>query len=193
MWRGPGATFRSAQNYETPHIRHGLRPMPPSPQGEGFSLKPLSPTSNDRTLPPSPASPVSAYRIRRAGHAAAPTHKLDSPYRPSSGPFGATFPQGKANPRQVGSLLQSPTVHPLRATQAWPTSPYTGEANASPVWRMKFGASGHAAAPTKPRRRCFATFHSSLFTFLFSLKNRSLRFFKYREQFFIFLSAAGLP
>ena len=114
MWRGPGATFRSAQNYETPHIRHGLRPMPPSPQGEGFSLKPLSPTSNDRTLPPSPASPVSAYRIRRAGHAAAPTHKLDSPYRPSSGPFGATFPQGKANPRQVGSLLQSPTVHPLR-------------------------------------------------------------------------------
>ena len=118
---------------------------------------------------------------------------IDSPYRPSSGPFGATFPQGKANPRQVGSLLQSPTVHPLRATQAWPTSPYTGEANASPVWRMKFGASGHAAAPTKPRRRCFATFHSSLFTFLFSLKNRSLRFFKYREQFFIFLSAAGLP
>ena len=125
MWRGPGATFRSARNYETPHIRHGLRPMTPSPQGEGFSLKPLSPTSNDRTLPPSPASPVSAYRIRRAGHAAAPTHKLDSPYRPSSGPFGATFPPGKATPRQVGSLLQSPTVHPLRATQAWPTSPYT--------------------------------------------------------------------
>ena len=123
MWRGPGATFRSAQNYETPHIRHGLRPMTSSPQGEGFSLKPLSPTSNDRTLPPSPASPVSAYRIRRAGHAAAPTHKFDSPYRPSSGPFGATFPQGKANPRQIGSLLQSPTVHPLRATQVWPTSP----------------------------------------------------------------------
>ena len=125
VWRGPGATFRSAQNYETPHIRHGLRPMTPSPQGEGFSLKPLSPTSNDRTLPPSPASPVSAYRIRRAGHAAAPIHKFDSPYRPSSGPFVATFPQGKANPRQVGSLLQSPTVHPLRATQVWPTSPYT--------------------------------------------------------------------
>ena len=36
MWRGPGATFRSAQNYETPHIRHGLRPMTPSPQGEGL-------------------------------------------------------------------------------------------------------------------------------------------------------------
>ena len=117
--------IRTARKDDTPHIRHGLRPMTPSPQGEGFSLKPLPPTSNDRTLPPSPASPVSAYRIRRAGHAAAPTHKLDSPYRPSSGPFGATFPQGKANPRQVGSLLQSPTVHPLRATQAWPTSPYT--------------------------------------------------------------------
>ena len=155
MWRGPGATFRSARNYETPHIRHGLRPMTPSPQGEGFSLKPLSPTSNDRTLPPSPAmpvtppsseggkaSPVSAYRIRRAGHAAAPTHKFDSPYRPSSGPFGATFPQGKANPRQIGSLLQSPTVHPLRATQAWPTSPYTPGGSAPLGGYMKSPAAG---------------------------------------------------
>ena len=151
MWRGPGATFRSARNYETPHIRHGLRPMTPSPQGEGFSLKPLSPTSNDRTPPSSEggkASPVSAYRIRQAGHAAAPTHKLDLPYRPSSRPFGATFPRGKVNPRQVGSLLQSPTVHPLRATQAWPTSPYTPGGIRSAGVFPEFGASGRDAAPT---------------------------------------------
>ncbi len=147
MWRGPGATFRSAQNYETPHIRHGLKPMTPSPQGEGFSLKPLPPTSNDRTLPPSPAPPVSAHRIRRAGHAAAPTHKFDSPYRPSSGPFGATFPQGKANPRQVGSLLQSPTVHPLRATQVWPTSPYTPGGSAPLGGYTKSPAAGYSPLP----------------------------------------------
>ena len=36
------------------------------------------------------------------------------------------------------SLLQKPTVHPLRATQAWPTSPYTGEAYASPgIWLLR--------------------------------------------------------
>jgi len=153
VWRGPGATFRSAQNYETPHIRHGLRPMTPSPQGEGFSLKPLSPTSNDRTPPSSEggkASPVSAYRIRRAGHAAAPTHKLDSPYRPSSRPFGATFPRGKVNPRQVGSLLQSPTVHPLRATQAWPTSPYTPGGSAPLGGYTKSPAAGFPAAGGQP-------------------------------------------
>ena len=124
--------------------------MTPSPQGEGFSLKPLSPTSNDRTPPSSEggkASPVSAYRIRRAGHAAAPTHKLDSPYRPSSGPFGATFPQGKANPRQVGSLLQSPTVHPLRATQVWPTSPYTPGGSAPLGGYTKSPAAGYFPLP----------------------------------------------
>ena len=138
VWRGPGATFRSAQNYETPHIRHGLRPMTPSPQGEGFSLKPLSPISNDRTPPSSEggkASPVSAYRIRRAGHAAAPTHKLDSPYRPSSGPFGATFPQGKAIFRHAGSCPKLGGLHPLsHGLVARDSSPYTGE----PAPRRKF-------------------------------------------------------
>ena len=31
--------------------------LPPSPQGEGFSLKPLPPTPNSRTLPPAPSVP----------------------------------------------------------------------------------------------------------------------------------------
>ena len=44
---------------------------------------------------------------------------------PSRAKARATFPQGKAALRRVGSLPQNPTVHPLRATQAWPTSPYT--------------------------------------------------------------------
>ena len=65
--------IRTARKYDRPHIRHGLRPMTPcssgmtatgshgyfyslrgaQPQGEGFSLKPLPPTPNDRTLPQS--------------------------------------------------------------------------------------------------------------------------------------------
>ena len=44
------------------------------------------------------AAPRRFLRIEfeRAGHAAAPTPKNDSAYRPSSGRFAATFPQGKA-------------------------------------------------------------------------------------------------
>ena len=39
------------------------------------------------------------------------------------------------------------TVHPLRATQAWPTSPYTGEAYALPLLRMKFERIGACRRP----------------------------------------------
>ncbi len=60
------------------------------PQGEGFSLKPLVPTPNDRTLPPAPSAPPPSSEGGKG------LYHIDSPYRPSSGPFGTTFPQGKA-------------------------------------------------------------------------------------------------
>ena len=92
---------------------------------------------------------------------------IDSPYRPSSGPFGATFPQGKANPRQVGSLLQSPTVHPLRATQAWPTSPYTpgGLRLANSAYGIRRIGACRRPYKASPEVLC----HFSLFSLHFSL------------------------
>ena len=40
--------------------------------------------------------PLLRMKFERVGRAAAPTRKNDSAYRPSSGRFAATFPQGKA-------------------------------------------------------------------------------------------------
>ena len=99
---GPGVegtiyNSRTARKDVRPHIRHGLRPMTPSPQGEGFPQEPLLPTPNDRTLPPAPSVPPPSRReardctsqflrmkFERAGHAAAPTLRNDTAYRPSS-------------------------------------------------------------------------------------------------------------
>ena len=87
------------------------------PPGEGESQKGRQPsTISNRTPPQSPlatappaqgslflcsVSPyVDFYRAviasKRAGRAAAPTRKIDTASRPSSGHFVATFPQGKA-------------------------------------------------------------------------------------------------
>ena len=43
-------------------------------------------------------------KFERVGRAAAPTLNNNSAYRPSSGRFAATFPQGKANLRGGGRL-----------------------------------------------------------------------------------------
>ncbi len=119
MWRGPGATFRSAQNYETPHIRHGLRPMTPSPRGEGFSLKPLSPTSNDRTLPPSPASPVSAYGIWRIGACRRPYAQTRQPLPSLIRPLRGHLPPGEGE-SQTG---RQPSTKPNRTPPPAPSVP----------------------------------------------------------------------
>ena len=60
------------------------------------------------------ALPLLRMKFERVGRAAAPTLNNDSAYRPSSGRFAATFPQGKANLRGGGRLLHRLTVHPLR-------------------------------------------------------------------------------
>ena len=64
-----------------------------------------------------------------------------SPYRPSSGPFGATFPQGKAIFRHAGSCPKLGGLHPLsHGLVARDSSPYTGE----PTPRREFsGANRH--------------------------------------------------
>ena len=100
-------------------------------------------------MTPSPRGRLAPRRflrmeLKRAGHAAAPTRKIACAYRPSSGRFAATFPQGKAFLRRVGTLLRRPTVPPLRATQAWPTSPYTGEAAPRRKSPRNSCTSGHA-------------------------------------------------
>ena len=82
----------------------------------------------------------------------------------------ATFPQGKASLRRVGTLLQPPTVHPLSLPLQADSSPYTGEPYTPPVLRMELKRAGHAAAPTRkndPASRPYT--RSSLFSFLFSL------------------------
>ena len=101
-----------------PTAPHPVRLKPDHlPPGEGESQKGRQPsTISNRTPPQSPlatappaqgslflcsVSPyVDFYRAviasKRAGRAAAPTRKIDTASRPSSGHFVATFPQGKA-------------------------------------------------------------------------------------------------
>ena len=64
VWRGPGANFRTAQKDDTPHIRHAKRRDTFSPGRRLF------------------ASPVRRMKFERAGHAAAPTFKIELPTAP---------------------------------------------------------------------------------------------------------------
>ena len=82
----------------------------------------------------------------------------------------ATFPQGKASLRRVGTLLPRPTVHPLSLPLQAASSPYTGEPYAPPVLRMESQQAGHAAPLTRkndPASRPYI--RSSLFSFLFKI------------------------
>ena len=78
-------------------IRHAKRRLP-SPPGEGKRLA------------------RSAYRIRRIGACRRryTQNRKCVPPLIRSGLSRTTFPQGKAFLRRVGTLLQHPTVHPLR-------------------------------------------------------------------------------
>ena len=73
--------------------------------------------------------------------------KLDSPYRPSSGPFGTTFPQGKANLRRVGTPRFVQAYTPSGTFGA--TSPYTPGGNALPVSAYRIRRIGACRRPYK--------------------------------------------
>ena len=93
-------------------IRHAKRRLPPPP-GEGKRLA------------------RSAYRIRRIGACRRYTQNRKCvPPLIRSGLSRTTFPQGKAFLRRVDTLLQHPTVHPLRPLRCHP--PYTPGGSVSP-------------------------------------------------------------
>ena len=71
--------------------------------------------------------------FERAGHAAAPTHKIESASRPSS-VFASQshLPPGEGIPQKDVTLLHRPTVHPLRLPLRAATSPYTPGGSAPP-------------------------------------------------------------
>ena len=83
---------------------------PPSPRGRLFCAPPSGFRKVGRLHPLSQSFGLTAPPTRREPLA---VHH-PSPYRPSSGHSVATFPQGKASLRRVGTLLHRPTVHPLR-------------------------------------------------------------------------------
>ena len=60
----------------------------------------------------------------RARHAS-PLRSITNCLPPLIRPLCGHLPPGEGIPQKDGTLLLRPTVHPLRATQAWPTSPYT--------------------------------------------------------------------
>ena len=69
---------------------------------------------------------VLRIEFERAGHAAAPTFVNDTAYRPSSGPFGTTFPQGKAILRTAGSDTRISDYTPSVATSVATAPPTQG-------------------------------------------------------------------
>ena len=67
----------------------------------------------------------------------------------------ATFPQGKAFLRRVGTLLHRPTVHPLSHGLRHDSSPYTGEPYSEHPTAYR-PSSGHPKGwPPSPRGRLF--------------------------------------
>ena len=113
--KGPGVegtrtNFPTARYNDGSHIRHA-KGVTPSPWGEGFPQKPLPPTSGVGHSLPSRLAPshlpssgearkcTSQFlRIKfvRIGACRRPYTKIDTAYRPSSGPAGpTTFPRGR--------------------------------------------------------------------------------------------------
>ena len=94
-------------------IRHGLRPVTPSPPGEGFG----------RCFVLIPTTP-----------------------HPAGIAIPATFPQGKASLRWVGTLTISNRTPPPSPSVTPP--PTRREATPCRFLRMEFQRAGHATAPT---------------------------------------------
>ena len=89
--------FRTAQKEARPHIRHAFRRDTFSPGRRLFS-ETVTPCFCFRTLP---QSGLTASQPPLGG--GQETVQTVSSYRPSSGPFGATFPQGKASLRRTNT------------------------------------------------------------------------------------------
>ena len=118
VWKGPSTIYRTARKEIRPHIRHAKRRDTFSPARRLFS-RTVTPYFYSSTLPP---ARLWACHLPLRGRQE--IVQTVSPYRPSSGPFGATFPQGKASLRRVGTLLRRPTIHPL-SLPAGQTAPPT--------------------------------------------------------------------
>ena len=85
----------------------------------------------------------------RARHAS-PLRSITNCLPPLIRPLCGHLPPGEGIPQKDGTLLLRPTVHPLRATQAWPTSPYTPGGSASPEVRTKALSCLQRVAPKGP-------------------------------------------
>ncbi len=100
--------------------------LPPSPQGEGFSQKPLPSTPNDRTLPQSRASPCQPP----LGGGQGPGQNL-WPLPPLIRPLCGHLPPGEGSPqkgRQPSTKSNrtpppSPSVTPPPTRRGYPYSP----------------------------------------------------------------------
>ena len=83
--------------------------------------------------------------------------RIGSPYRPSSGRFAATFPQGKASLRRTARFYVVQLYTPSGCPKGQPPPPTRREAYATLFLRIEFERAGHAAAPTMLRRKCISS------------------------------------
>ena len=81
--------------------------------------------------------------------------RIGSPYRPSSGRFAATFPQGKASLRRTARFYVVQLYTPSGCPKGQPPPPTRREAYATLFLRIEFERAGHAAAPTNEIEAAF--------------------------------------
>ena len=163
----------SASGHATAPTRKNDRAYRPSsvcpsgshlPPGEGipqmdrytFTLSNRTPSEPRKHGPPPPARreayalPLLHMEFVRAGHAAAPTRKNDSDYRPSSVcPSGSHLPPGEGIPQMSRYTFTLSNRTPSEPRKRGPPPPTRREAAPHRKPPRNSCASGHATAPTR--------------------------------------------